>query len=204
MRAGLRTDQGRSSQGRIVEAASELFYRRGVAATGLNEVAAASRTGKGQLYHYFRDKPDLVLAVVRSQVETTLLLQQPTLAQMAGPADLRAWAEQAVAAHASGWPARCPLGALVSEVADSDEVLRQALDEGFTRWRIALAEGLGRLQHIGAARVDLSPDDLAEVLLCAYEGGVLMSEVRGDTRPLRLALDAALEHVLLRSDGDGA
>lgn len=196
MGAGPSTDRGRSSRGRIVEAAAELFYRQGVAATGLNEVTTASGTGKGQLYHYFRDKPDLVLAVVQSQVEHTLELQQPALDKMRSPDDLRAWADQAVAAHAHGRPARCPLGSLVSEVADGDEVLRQALDAGFTRWRTALAVGLARLQRAGCVRRDRSAADLAELLLCAYEGGVLLSEVRGDTRPLRLVLNVALDQLL--------
>ena len=191
------TDRGRSSRGRIVDAACRLFYDRGVTATGLSEVTAASRTGKGQLYHYFRDKPDLVLAVVDAQVDRTLQLQQGLLERMTDADDLRAWAEQAVRAHSDGRPARCPLGALVVEVADHDDALRQALDGGFTRWRSALAAGIATLQEHGIARGDREPEDLAEILLCAYEGGVLMSEVRGTTRPLQLALNAALLAVLI-------
>ncbi|WP_309570649.1 TetR/AcrR family transcriptional regulator [Deinococcus sp.] len=190
------TDRGRSSRARIVDAACDLFYERGVAATGLNDVVSASGTGKGQLYHYFQDKPDLVLAVVHAQVERTMQPQQSPLDQMRHADDLRAWANQAVLAHSGGQPARCPLGALVSEVADHHDGLRHALDEGFTRWRSVLTIGLTRLQQRGIARTDREADDLAEVLLCAYEGGVLMSEVRGHTAPLRLALDAALEVVL--------
>ena len=195
--SGPRTDRGRASRRRIVDAACELFFDRGVVATGLHEIALASRTGKGQIYHYFRDKPDLVLAVVVTQVDRTLAAQQGHLAQMTSADDLRAWADQAVAAHNHGRPARCPLGALVSEVAASDDVLRQALEAGFARWRSALALGLSRLQQQGCAPADRDPEELAEILLCAYEGGVLMSEVRGDIRPLRLALDAAVASVLV-------
>ncbi len=191
------TDRGRSSRGRIIDAACDLFYDRGVAATGLNEVAAVSRTGKGQLYHYFQGKPDLVLAVVRAQVDRTLHAQQWILERIEDADDLRAWADQAVAAHSQGGRARCPLGALVAEVADHDDALRQVLDDGFGRWRSALAVGLARLQKRALARADRDPQDLAEILLCAYEGGVLMSEVRRDTSSLRLALDAALVAVLV-------
>lgn len=190
------TDRGRSSRGRIIDTACDLFYDRGVALTGLNEVATVSRTGKGQLYHYFRDKTHLVLAVVHAQVDRTLQPQQRLLENMSDAEDLRGWADQAVTAHSQGRPARCPLGALVAEVADHDDVLRQALSAGFTRWKSSLAIGLERLQERGVVRADRAPQDLAEVLLCAYEGGVLLSEVRGDTYPLRLALDAALEAML--------
>jgi TetR/AcrR family transcriptional regulator, transcriptional repressor for nem operon len=190
------TDRGRSSCARIVQAASGLFYRQGVARTGLSEVAAASGTGKGQLYHYFLDKADLVLAVVNAQVDRTLEAQQAALEQMNDANDLRAWVDAAVAAHQHGRPARCPLGALVSEVADTDDVVRHALDVGFTRWRTALAHGIARLQRNGCVHPNHDPQDAAEILLCAYEGGVLISEVRGDTRPLRLALSAVLDSLL--------
>jgi AcrR family transcriptional regulator len=191
------TDRGRSTRERIVDAACDLFYQRGVAATGLNDIAAASGTGKGQLYHYFRDKPDLVLAVINAQVERTLQPQRHLLEQMSSAEELREWANQAVAAHSHDRPARCPLGALVAEVADHSDALRQALDGGFGRWRTALAAGLAGLQAQGLVRADRDPEDLAEILLCAYEGGVLVAEVRGTTRPLRLSLDAAVAAVLL-------
>lgn len=191
------TDRGRSTRSRILDTACDLFYDRGVACTGLNEVAAVSRTGKGQLYHYFQNKPDLVLAVINAQVDRTLQPQQQLLEQMKDADGLRAWVDLAVSAHSHSRPARCPLGALVAEVADNDDALRQALDGGFSRWRAALSAVLTTLQTHGVARADRDPQDLAEILLCAYEGGVLMSEVRGNLRPLRLALDAALEAVLV-------
>jgi len=195
--SGTSNQLGEMSRGRIVDTACQLFYDQGVTATGLNEVAAVSRTGKGQLYHYFRDKPDLVLAVVHAQVDRTLQSQQRVLEQLTDADDLRAWADHAVAAHDQGRPARCPLGALVAEVADQDDALRQALDQGFVRWRSELAARLAMLQKLAVARADRDPQDQAEIRLCAYEGGVLMSEVRGNTHPLRLALDAALAAVLV-------
>ena len=191
------TDRGRNTRERIIDTACDLFYLRGVAATGLNDIAAASGTGKGQLYHYFRDKPDLVLAVIHEQVERTLQPQHQLLEQMSSAEELHAWANEAIAAHSHGRPARCPLGALVAEVADHSDALRQALDDGFSRWRIALAAGLAGLQAQGLVRTDRDPEDLAEILLCAYEGGVLMAEVRGTTGPLQLSLDSALAAVLL-------
>jgi TetR/AcrR family transcriptional regulator, transcriptional repressor for nem operon len=92
------TDRGRATRERILDAASELFYRQGVGATGLDQVIAASATGKGQLYHYFADKRALVHAVVDRQVATVLDAQQARLDQLSAPADLRAWAAELVAA----------------------------------------------------------------------------------------------------------
>jgi AcrR family transcriptional regulator len=180
------TDRGRATRERILDAASELFYRQGVGATGLDKVIAASGTGKGQLYHYFADKAALVHAVVERQVATVLDAQRSRLAQLAAPADLRAWADELVAAYAtSDHPVRCPLGALVAELAEGDPEARTALDAGFRRWAGALAAGL---RAAGVAE----PDRHAVALLAAYQGGLLLSQARGDLGPLRTALDAAV------------
>lgn len=180
------TDRGRATRERILDAASELFYRQGVSATGLDQVIAASGTGKGQLYHYFADKRALVHAVVDRQVTTVLTAQKTRLEQLSKPADLRAWAAELVTAYEEGdHPVRCPLGALVAELAEGDPEARAALDRGFARWADALAAGLRRA---GVAK----PERHATALLAAYQGGLLLSQARGDLEPLRTALDAGL------------
>lgn len=189
------TRRGHASRERILDAACELFYRRGVAATSMSDIAQASGTGKGQLYHYFSDKPDLIQAVIAAQTERALIPQDDLLARMTTAEDLRSWGAHAVAQHQRGAPARCPLGALVAELADNHPEHRAALDAGFCRWREALADALRRLAARGNLRDDHDPAQLAEVLLCAYEGGVLLSEVHGDTRSLRLALMTAIDYV---------
>jgi TetR/AcrR family transcriptional repressor of nem operon len=180
------TDRGRATRERILDAASELFYRQGVGATGLDQVIAASGTGKGQLYHYFADKRALVHAVVERQIATVLDDQRPRLERLSEPGHLRAWADELVAAYRdSDHPVRCPLGALVAELAEGDPDARAALAAGFGRWADALAAGLRRA---GVA----APDRQATALLAAYQGGLLLSQARGDLEPLRTALDAAL------------
>ncbi|MDO3000178.1 TetR/AcrR family transcriptional regulator [Mycobacteroides abscessus subsp. massiliense] len=71
------------------------MYQKGVAATSLDDILAASSTGKSQLYHYFKDRSELVKAVVERQTEL-VLAAQPTLSQIdsmegiesMGPGDL--------------------------------------------------------------------------------------------------------------------
>jgi AcrR family transcriptional regulator len=187
------TDRGRATLERILDAASELFYQRGIRATGLEHVVEASGTGKGQLYHYFASKHDLVLAVIDRQIEIVLEAQQPLLGTIASAADLHAWADLVVELHAVGdGPARCPLGALAAELAEDDPLAREALRRGFARWHDELAEGLRRMRSVGELPPQADPDALAEGLLAAYQGGLVLAQVRGNLDPLRSALDLAL------------
>ncbi len=69
------TRRGRDSKARIVSAAAKLMYERGVTATTVDDILAASGTGKSQFYHYFPDKDALVTEVVAYQLDGILEAQ---------------------------------------------------------------------------------------------------------------------------------
>ncbi|MGC7242481.1 TetR/AcrR family transcriptional regulator [Mycobacteroides abscessus subsp. massiliense] len=66
------------------------MYQKGVAATSLDDILAASSTGKSQLYHYFKDRSELVKAVVERQTEL-VLAAQPTLSQIDSMEGIERW-----------------------------------------------------------------------------------------------------------------
>ncbi|HUI28115.1 MAG TPA: TetR/AcrR family transcriptional regulator [Candidatus Kryptonia bacterium] len=53
-----------SPRDKIIDAAEQLFARRGFAGVGLSEVAEACGLGKSSLFHHFKSKVDLYAAVV--------------------------------------------------------------------------------------------------------------------------------------------
>jgi TetR/AcrR family transcriptional regulator len=55
-------------RGQILAAAAQLFARQGYTATTMNEVAAASGVSKPTLYHYVRDKHDLLAQIALGHV----------------------------------------------------------------------------------------------------------------------------------------
>jgi TetR/AcrR family transcriptional regulator, transcriptional repressor for nem operon len=54
---------------RIIRTAAGLFHKQGVGATSPDEILEASRSGKGQFYHYFGSKEGLVHAVLQSYIK---------------------------------------------------------------------------------------------------------------------------------------
>jgi AcrR family transcriptional regulator len=57
------TSPEQSSRDRILDAAEELFAKRGYAGVGLSEVAEVVGLGKSSLFHHFKSKPQLYAAV---------------------------------------------------------------------------------------------------------------------------------------------
>jgi TetR/AcrR family transcriptional regulator, transcriptional repressor for nem operon len=184
------TDRGRATVNRVLDAACELFARQGVRATTLDEIGAAAGVGRGQLYHFFADKADLVADVVASQVERVIASIQPSFDAMSTAADVRAWCREAVKVYESSTdPIRCPIGSLVHELDRDSGPAREALKAGFARWETLFAEGLRRVADNGGLTAGTDPSLLAGGLLAAYQGGVLLADVSGGVEPLRRALE---------------
>ena len=54
---------------RILEAAGKLFSQRGFHGTGMRAIARAARVSLGTIYHHFRSKEEMLLALLREEYE---------------------------------------------------------------------------------------------------------------------------------------
>ncbi|HEY0812750.1 MAG TPA: TetR family transcriptional regulator [Pseudonocardia sp.] len=189
------TARGAATRARIVEAAADLFFARGVAETSVDAVLVASATSKSQLYHYFADKDDLVLAVIERQTERVLDAQEPQLHELDTVDGLRRWCDAVVDLQRQRQcVGGCPLGSMAAELADARPA-RRALAGSFSRWESYLAAGFAAMAERGELRAGVEPDDLATAVMTALQGGLLLTDIVRSTRPLELALDMALAHV---------
>ena len=89
----------------------------------------------------------------------------------------------------------CPIGSLGSELAETDPQARAQVSDGFRRWEAAIQSGLREMHVRGRLTPDADPDTLALALLAALQGGLLLTQIERDTKPLEAALDAMLELV---------
>jgi len=194
MPAEPKTSRGRASRERIIESAAELLAERGVHATSLDDVRAATGASKSQLYHYFADRDELVESAVAYRCEEVLAGIAGLLRNVATFAQL----EKALGGMVKGYeqdPAGCPIGTLAAEVADRNEGARLHTVAAFAAWEGLLAQALTRMRDAGELRADAKPDLLAMSVLASIEGGLLLSQVRKEAQTLRVALDAALGHL---------
>lgn len=190
------TTRGRETRERIVSAAAALMFEHGVAETTLEDIRAAAGVSGSQVYHYFDDKHALVRAVIEYQTDAVLDSQADHLDALDSMSGLRAWRDFIVA-HQRQLQCRggCPIGALGAEVAETDNEARIAVAGGLLRWEERIREGLRAMQAQGALPHSVDADDLALALLAALQGGLLLTQIQRDTKPLEVALDAMLEQI---------
>jgi TetR/AcrR family transcriptional repressor of nem operon len=190
------TARGAATRARIVEAAAELMYVRGVNATTLDDVRAASGTSKSQLYNHFADKDALVRAVAELWAARVLAREEAHLSRLNSFNGLVRWRNALVQRNAAQNGAYgCALGSMATEVSDHDDEARETLAATFQRWEQLLADGLRRMQDSGRLRPDADADALATGLIAALQGGYLLAQSARNARPMELALDMALDHV---------
>jgi AcrR family transcriptional regulator len=67
----------------LLDTATELFYERGIGATGVDTVVAAARVSKPTLYAHFGSKSELVAAVLERRHERRMASLQAALAARA-------------------------------------------------------------------------------------------------------------------------
>jgi AcrR family transcriptional regulator len=179
-----------------VDAAAALMLERGAAGTSLDEVLAASGASKSQLYHYFDDKDGLTQAVVRQQAERVVEAQIPVGESLSSLAAFRRWRDRIVdAQREGGFVGGCPVGSLANELAESGDDVRAVLQDCFVTWQAQIAAGLQEMQARGRLRPGVDPDALAESIMAALQGGLLLAKVHRSSRPLERALDMALDQV---------
>src|SRR5277367_6198070 len=190
------TGKGRATRERIIDTAADLIYERGVAAVTLDDVRDATATSKSQLYHYFADKNDLVHAVIERQRGRVLAFHRPKLDSLSSWDDISRWRDAIVAAQAARQcRSGCPLGSLAYALAELDDAARTRLSDAFTSWQQLLADGLREMVRSGALRGDANPERLAVSTIASLQGGLILAELERDTRPLEIALDAAIAHL---------
>ncbi len=190
------TRKGLATRDRIVAAAADLIFERGVADTTTQDVCDAAGVSFSQLYHYFEDKMKLVRAVIAHQTDAVLGAQQPHLGYLDSVAALRAWRNHLVAIQRSmGCEGGCPLGSLSSELSEKSSDARADLATAFERWEDGIRSGLRAMHVRGELPAEVDPDKLALAMLAALQGGQALAQVRRQTAPLEAALDTTIDYV---------
>nr|WP_244905495.1 TetR/AcrR family transcriptional regulator [Paenibacillus physcomitrellae] len=190
------TKKGKQTRDRIVAAAADLMFERGVAGTTVEDVQKLAKVSASQLYHYFKEKRELVLAVIVLQTERVLQAQEPLLSHLDSMEALRTWRDAIIQLQIERkCQGGCPIGSLGSELADTEPTARIEVAAGFLEWEQAIGRGLKAMHERGELRAEADPNALALALLTTLQGGLLLTQVRKDTLALEVGLDSILAHI---------
>lgn len=143
----------------IVATADMLFYQRGVASTSFSDIAAHVNISRGNFYHHFKSKDDILEAVIALRSARTGAMLAAWGAEERDPAmRLRRFARMMVDNGDAIRRFGCPVGALCSELARHQHPAREdaaRIFGLFRAWLRAQFEALGHGQDADALALHL-------------------------------------------------
>ena len=188
--------RGARTKLRIIRAAADLFHQKGARGTSPDEVIEASRTGKGQFYHYFRNKEGLVHEVLQSYLEAIKAGTSPIDYEIGSWRDLERW----FAAHLElqkryEMTRGCPFGTLGNEVAADDELIRQDISLIFEVVKHKLAAFFLKEKARGRLGKRADTQRMADFCLATIQGAMLMGKIKRNSQPVEAAAREAVAHL---------
>ena len=188
--------RGAETRERIIQVAADLFHKQGVRATSPDEIIEASRTGKGQFYHYFKSKEGLVHEVLQTHLEAIRTGSAPVDYEITSWQDLEQWFLAQVELQKRFAMTRgCPFGTIGNEVTENDELIRQDLNLIFEVVGDKLAAFFIREKAQGRLSQDASEGRMADFCIAAMQGAMLMGKVKRSSRIVEATAQEAVAHL---------
>jgi len=169
-----------STREHIIEKADTLFYEGGFEATSFADIAVVVGISRGNFYHHFKTKNEILDAVIARRMETTRAMLAQWEDEAAHPRDrILSFAGMLIVNRAKIMAFGCPVGSLSTELAKLDHAAQGRAAEIFGLFRDWLA---GQFRALGHAR---QAEDLALHLLSRSQGIAVMAATFRDERFIR-------------------
>ena len=183
---------------RIMQTAFNEFYRCGFQGASLNRIVAEASTTKGALFHHFRGKADLGLAVVDEILfpEVRSVWVDP-LNQSDDPIRTITDIMTRMAEECSGdrLCQGCPLNNLAQEMSPLDEEFRLRLEQIYAAWRGAIEASFTR--GISAGNIDsaVNPKEIAAFMVACFAGTIGTAKNAQDPNIMALSGAALMKYM---------
>jgi AcrR family transcriptional regulator len=188
--------KGGETRLRIIRTAADLFHKQGARATSPDEIIEASRTGKGQFYHYFKSKEGLVHEVLQTYLNEIKAGTSQVNYEINSWRDLEKWFLAHIGLQKHYEMTRgCPFGTLGNEVTENDELIRQDVSLIFEVVKNKLAAFFVKEKAKGRLAKKVNEEELADFCIATIQGGMLLGKIKRDSRPVEIAVREGMIHL---------
>lgn len=149
----------KTTRDNIIEAADRLFYQQGFEHTSFADIAGAVGISRGNFYHHFKTKDEILDAVIDSRLRDRRMMLERWEIEGATPSDrIKSFIDILVVNQSKIMQYGCPIGTLCTELAKLDHSSQESANELFTLFRTWLARQftqLGRAEDAEALAMHL-------------------------------------------------
>jgi len=187
--------KGDRTRRRIIAEAAPLFNQKGFAGCSMQDVMEATGLEKGGLYRHFQSKEELAAAVFRYSRDRVLQARSEGLDKVEGAGARLKWYIHRFVETPGPVAGGCPIFNTAVDADDGNPTLRKLVRGALLKWKRQIAGIIEEGVERGEIRQEVRPGQMAESMIAALEGGIVLSRMEGSRDPLR-SVEEALRVVI--------
>lgn len=164
---------------KILDAASDLFHRKGYKSVSMEEIASTAGVKKSNLFYYYPSKEKLGVAVIDQRIRPVVGMDACWKDEGLDP--LEEVAKIFAEAQAGNGDLGCPLGSLAQEISASSEVMRVGVSSCFEKFSTDLERMFTEARDRDYFKKDLDPREAARAIITLLQGANLISKAHKNT-----------------------
>ncbi len=192
---------------RIVDAAMRLFWEKNYEAVGTDSICKEANVRKGSLYHFFKSKNDIALAVIDERwaifegqiLKTAFAESTPPLQRFDKFSDILGSLMSRIH-NESGSFYGCPFGNLASELSTSKGAVKKKLSLIFSKYTQYFEDALNDAKVNGQIKTDTDTKKLAELLFSCLQGTILVAKTKDSPAILKNQFSLMLSPITIAND----
>jgi len=184
-----------SSRDKLVDSAQRLLRENGYQATGIKDILDDSNVSRSNLYYHFTTKRSLaeaVIAIWQTNVKQVIKIALGSNSSYRQQVD--SFVQVFIDIQTSDPFAVCPFGRLALELGDSEPVLRELINQVFNDFQVEVVKLIEKGIEAGDFKPETDANALANTLLVAIEGGIVLSRAQGSVNSMTTACRYILEN----------
>lgn len=172
---------------RLMDIAEESILQKGFNATSIEEIFAAAKITKSGFFYHFRDKNELVRALLERYIERDTLIIDDVFNRARELNDdplhqfligLKLFAEL-MSDLPNGHPG-CLVATFCYQERLFDNRIKEINKQAVLNWRVRFREDIDKIVAIYPPREDVDLDALADMVTNTVEGGIILSKAMRD------------------------
>lgn len=183
-----------SVHSKVMKVASDLFYRQGYHATGINQIIAESGVAKASFYDHFPSKEELLVEYIRQTARQEIEELRAIIATLGSPRDrflglmrmVTPWLEKTCYRG-------CPFQNISAEAPTDNPRIREVLRQHRENLRALLTEQAWDLVREEPKLSQINIPSIVTTYLLLLEGAIAMAVAYRDPWPIESATTAIQE-----------
>lgn len=181
----------------LIDTAYNLFYTNGLQKTSIDTITSKVNLSRGAFYHHFKNKKDLILAVIKSKVHNRIYDAMIAPLYREGDPVLilcDTFSKRLDSFSRKEKELGCPLNKFITELGESKQynfVLMNTINE----WKKAIEDILIKAKEEQRINSNINVSSTALFLISAYEGMTTIRKIDDNDNKFNECIESLLKYV---------